>query len=92
MCVRELAVVEAEDIDLHLKPLRKLIVAFEERSFTNLEPLFPALFHTFALIWTRSHFYCSPPRIVTLLTEFCNLLIDKVCVRGEEGECVLQEW
>lgn len=76
-----LAVVEAEDIDLHLKPLRKLIVAFEERSFTNLEPLFPALFHTLALIWTHSHFYCSPPRMVTLLTEFCNLLVDKVCVR-----------
>ncbi|XP_060774018.1 dynein axonemal heavy chain 11 [Neoarius graeffei] len=74
------AVVEAEDIDLHLKPLRKLIVAFEERSFTNLEPLFPALFHTLALIWTHSRFYCSPPRIVTLLTEFCNLLIDKAMV------------
>ncbi|XP_058258889.1 dynein axonemal heavy chain 11 isoform X1 [Hemibagrus wyckioides] len=74
------AVVEAEDIDLHLKPLRKLIVAFEERSFTKLEPLFPALFHTLALIWTHSHFYCSPSRIVTLLTEFCNLLIDKAMV------------
>ncbi|KAF5892934.1 dynein heavy chain 11, axonemal-like, partial [Clarias magur] len=74
------AVVESEDIDLHLKPLRKLIVAFEERSFTDLETLFPALFHTLALIWTHSHFYCSPPRIVTLLTEFCNLLIDKAMV------------
>ncbi|KAI5108711.1 dynein beta chain, ciliary, partial [Silurus meridionalis] len=74
------AVVEAEDIDLHLKPLRKLIVAFEERSFTNLEILFPALFHTLALIWTHSHFYCSSPRIVTLLTEFCNLLTDKAMV------------
>ncbi|KAL7890701.1 hypothetical protein AOLI_G00001770 [Acnodon oligacanthus] len=71
------AVVQAEDIDLHLKPLRKLIVAFEERSFMDLELLFPALFHMLALIWTHSHFYCSPPRIVTLLTEFCNLLIDK---------------
>ncbi|KAG9277586.1 dynein heavy chain 11, axonemal-like [Astyanax mexicanus] len=74
------AVVEAEDIDLYLKPLRKLIVAFEERSFTDLEPLLPALFHTLALIWTHSRFYCCPPRIVTLLTEFCNLLIDKAMV------------
>lgn len=69
---------EAEDIDLHLRTLRRPIAAFEERSFTDLEPLIPALFHTLALIWTNSHFYCRPPRIVTLLTEFCNLLIDKV--------------
>lgn len=73
-----LAVVEAEDIDLHLRTLRRLISAFEERSFSNLEPLIPALFHTLALIWTHSHFYCHPKHIVTLLTEFSNLLIDKV--------------
>lgn len=75
-----LAVMEAEDIDLHLRTLRRPIAAFEEQSFTDLEPLIPALFHTLALIWTHSHFYCRPPRIVTLLTEFCNLLIDKVCL------------
>ncbi|RXN33505.1 dynein heavy chain axonemal [Labeo rohita] len=74
------AVMEAEDIDLHLRTLRRPIAAFEERSFTDLEPLIPALFHTLALIWTHSHFYCRPPRIVTLLTEFCNLLIDKASV------------
>ncbi|XP_039545600.1 dynein heavy chain 11, axonemal [Pimephales promelas] len=74
------AVMEAEDIDLHLRTLRRPIAAFEERSFTDLEPLIPALFHTLALIWTHSHFYCHPPRIVTLLTEFCNLLIDKASV------------
>lgn len=72
------AVVEAEDIDLHLRTLRRLICAFEERSFSDLEPLIPALFHTLALIWTHSHFYCHPKHIVTLLTEFSNLLIDKV--------------
>ncbi|KTG04987.1 hypothetical protein cypCar_00006303 [Cyprinus carpio] len=71
---------EAEDIDLHLRTLRRPIAAFEEQSFADLEPLIPALFHTLALIWTHSHFYCRPPRIVTLLTEFCNLLIDKASV------------
>ncbi|XP_030637646.1 dynein heavy chain 11, axonemal [Chanos chanos] len=74
------AVVEAEDIELYLRPLRKPIVMFEERTFTQLEPLIPSLFHTLALIWTHSRFYCSPQRIVTLLTEFCNLLIEKAFV------------
>uniref|UniRef100_A0A4W4HCE4 Dynein, axonemal, heavy polypeptide 9 like n=1 Tax=Electrophorus electricus TaxID=8005 RepID=A0A4W4HCE4_ELEEL len=72
-----LAAAEAEDIDLHLKPLRKFLAAFEERSFPGLEPLFPALFHSLALVWTHSRAYRSPRRMVTLLTEFCNLLVDK---------------
>ncbi|TRY96398.1 hypothetical protein DNTS_010073 [Danionella cerebrum] len=74
------AVIEAEDIDLHLRSLRRPIAAFEERSFTDLEPLIPALFHTLALIWTHSDFYCRSDHIITLLTEFCNLLIEKASV------------
>src|SRR4029434_1596799 len=80
MCVCASAVLEAEDIDLYLRPLKKHIGVLEERSFIQLEPLMSPLFHTLCLIWTHSQCYCSPPRIVTLLQEFCNLLIEKVCV------------
>ena len=75
-----LAVLEAEDIDLYLRPLRRLICSFEEKSFFQVESLLPPLFHTLCLIWSQSHYYCSPARMVVLLQEFCNLLIDKVCV------------
>ncbi|KAJ8011706.1 hypothetical protein DPEC_G00061030 [Dallia pectoralis] len=71
------AVLEADDIDLFLKPLRRLISSLEERSFTQIETLLPPLFHTLCLIWSRSQYYCCPPRMVVLLQEFCNLLIDK---------------
>ncbi|XP_026069994.1 dynein heavy chain 11, axonemal-like [Carassius auratus] len=55
----------ALDIDLHLRTLRWDIAASKEWSFTDLEPMIPALFHTLTLIWTHSHFYCWPPCIVT---------------------------
>ncbi|KAM3866414.1 LOW QUALITY PROTEIN: dynein axonemal heavy chain 11 [Diretmus argenteus] len=71
------AVLEAEDIDLYLRPLRKLISSFEERSFPQIETLLPPLFHTLCLIWSHSQYYCSPERMVVLLQEFCNLLIEK---------------
>lgn len=73
-----IAVLEAEDIDLHLRPLRRLISNLEERSFPKVDALLPALFHTLCLIWSRSQHYCTPQHIVVLLQEFCNLIIDKV--------------
>ncbi|KAK5608169.1 hypothetical protein CRENBAI_003200 [Crenichthys baileyi] len=71
------AVLEAEDIDLYLRPLRRQISNIEERSFPQLEPLLPPLFHTLCLIWSHSHYYSTPQRMVVLLQEFCNLIIEK---------------
>uniref|UniRef100_A0A668A8S8 Dynein, axonemal, heavy polypeptide 9 like n=1 Tax=Myripristis murdjan TaxID=586833 RepID=A0A668A8S8_9TELE len=73
-----LAVLEAEDIDLYLRPLRRLISSLEERSFPQTESLLPPLFHTLCLIWSHSQYYCSPQRMVVLLQELCNLIIEKV--------------
>uniref|UniRef100_W5MKY4 Dynein, axonemal, heavy polypeptide 9 like n=1 Tax=Lepisosteus oculatus TaxID=7918 RepID=W5MKY4_LEPOC len=71
------AVLEAEDIELHLRPLKRHIAYFEECSFSDIEILIPPLFHTLCLIWSHSRYYCVPPRIVILLQEFCNLLIER---------------
>lgn len=74
------AVLEAKDIELHLRPLKRLISNLEERSFPKVDAILPALFHTLCLIWSHSHYYCTPQRMVVLLQEFCNLIIDKVCI------------
>ncbi|XP_061653101.1 dynein axonemal heavy chain 11 [Phyllopteryx taeniolatus] len=71
------AVVEAEDIDLYLRPLRRLISSLVERSFPQVDTLLPPLFHTLSLIWSRSQYYCTPQRMVVLLEEFCNLILEK---------------
>uniref|UniRef100_A0A8D3BTI9 Dynein axonemal heavy chain 11 n=1 Tax=Scophthalmus maximus TaxID=52904 RepID=A0A8D3BTI9_SCOMX len=74
---KDVSVLEAEDIDLYLRPLRRLISSLEERSFPQVDVLLPPLFHTLCLIWSRSQYYCTPKRMVVLLQEFCNLIIDK---------------
>ncbi|XP_053327234.1 dynein axonemal heavy chain 11-like [Spea bombifrons] len=68
---------EALDIELHLRPLRFYIAHLEESNFADIEGFFRPLFHTFCLIWTHSRYYCYPGRIIVLLQEFCNLLIDR---------------
>ncbi|XP_042314335.1 dynein beta chain, ciliary-like [Sceloporus undulatus] len=73
----EAAVSEAQDICLYLSPLKHYIAYLEESSFSNTKRLIAPLFHTICLIWTHSKHYCFPNRIVVLLQEFCNLLIDR---------------
>ncbi|XP_075070448.1 dynein axonemal heavy chain 11 [Mixophyes fleayi] len=71
------ALVEAEDIDVHLRTLGPLIRLLEETDFPQIHVLIPPLFHTICLIWSHSSFYNTPARIIVLLQEFCNLLIDQ---------------
>ncbi|KAH0621502.1 hypothetical protein JD844_022872 [Phrynosoma platyrhinos] len=73
----EAAVSEAQDICLYLSSLKHYIAYLEESSFSNTKRLIAPLFHTICLIWTHSKYYCFPNRIVVLLQEFCNLLIDR---------------
>ncbi|XP_061775505.1 dynein beta chain, ciliary-like [Nerophis ophidion] len=78
ICVKvDEALLEAEDVDLHLRPLRRLITNLEERSFPQVDTLLPPLFHSLCLIWSHSRFYCTAQRMVVLLQEFCNLILDK---------------
>ncbi|XP_069067570.1 dynein axonemal heavy chain 11 [Pleurodeles waltl] len=73
----EHALVEARDVELHLRPLRQHIEFLRETEFPRTHILIPPLFHTICLIWSHSKFYSIPARIIVLLQEFCNLLIDQ---------------
>ncbi|KAM6412695.1 LOW QUALITY PROTEIN: dynein axonemal heavy chain 11 [Pluvialis apricaria] len=80
------ALVEAQDIDLYLKPLEKYIQLFREMEFPKICNLIPPLFHTICLIWSCSKFY-STSVIVVLLQEFCNLVLE-----SPEAAFVSQEY
>ncbi|KAM6338976.1 LOW QUALITY PROTEIN: dynein axonemal heavy chain 11 [Podargus strigoides] len=77
------ALVEAQDIDLYLRPVEKYVQLFWEMDFPKICNLFPHFFHTICLICSHSKFY-STPSIVVLLQEFCNLLIDQIASRETE--------
>ena len=73
-----LALNEAQDINLHLKPLRFHFEDLEQADFDTIEKMLPPMMHVICLIWANSKYYNTPTRIVVLLQEVCNLLIEMV--------------
>lgn len=81
------ALTEAQDIHLHLTPLKRHLEDIERVEFSEVKPFLVPLLHVVCLIWVTSKHYNVPMRIVVLLQEICNLLIQQV--RGRDA-CVCQ--
>nr|XP_020145462.1 dynein heavy chain 11, axonemal [Microcebus murinus] len=73
----EHALLEAQDVELHLRPLGRHIQRLQETEFPRTRVFIAPLFHTICLIWSHSKFYNTPARVIALLKEFCNLFIDQ---------------
>ncbi|NXB13890.1 DYH9 protein, partial [Rhagologus leucostigma] len=76
----EAALSEAQDIDLHLTPLRQPLEDIEAAEFSKVKPLLVPLLHVVCWVWATSKHYNVPVRIVVLLQEICNLLIQQAVV------------
>lgn len=70
------ALTEAEDINMVLKPLQHIFQDIEQAEFCKLGKYFGPLMHVICLIWANSKFYNTASRIIVLLKEICNMLID----------------
>ena len=73
-----LALDEARDINMYLKPLRRHLDDIEQADVPELEILLAPMMHAIGLMWGNSTYYCKPARIIVLLQEIGNLLIDIV--------------
>ncbi|OXB81205.1 UNVERIFIED_CONTAM: hypothetical protein H355_005135 [Colinus virginianus] len=76
----ETALTEAQDIHLHLMPLRRHLEDIERTDFSEMRPLLLPLLHVVCLTWVTCKHYSQPARIVVLLQEICNLLIQRALV------------
>ncbi|NXC42955.1 DYH9 protein, partial [Penelope pileata] len=76
----EAALAEAQDIHLHLMPLRHHLEGIERADFSELRPLLVPLLHVVCIAWVTSRHYSQPARVVVLLQEICNLLIQQAQV------------
>ncbi|NXY74435.1 DYH9 protein, partial [Glareola pratincola] len=76
----EAALTEAQDIHLHLTPLKRHLEDIERVEFSDVKPFLAPLLHVVCLIWVTSKHYSVPMRIVVLLQEICNLLIQQALV------------
>ena len=73
-----LALDEASDVTTHLQALRGLIESMEQGSIPDMQPYITAFMRVVELIWQHSRHYCSAPRVIVLLQEVNNMLIDHV--------------
>ena len=48
--------------------------------FSELIPVFKPTMHTLLLVWKNSKFYNTPARLVVIMRELCNTLIDQACI------------
>ena len=70
------ALAEAQDIIVHLKPLKRHIEAVANSTFEEVGAFLRPLMHCVCLVWGHSEHYCHPKRIIVILREICNLLIE----------------
>ncbi|TMS22638.1 hypothetical protein E3U43_012903 [Larimichthys crocea] len=92
------ALEEAKDICTYLKPLQRLFEDMENTEFPEVRGQIGPLMHTVCLVWANSRYYNTPARLIVLLQETCNLLIQQARVylvpeevlRGEVAESLLK--
>lgn len=68
---------EAKEISLYLSPLAKCFKAIEEVDFSETKPLMATLIHSVGLAWSRSSYYQSSSKVIIMLRQICNLLIQE---------------
>ncbi|MCJ8738378.1 hypothetical protein PDJAM_G00035190 [Pangasius djambal] len=71
------ALEEARDINIFLKPLERLTEDLENTDFSEVIGRLAPLMHTVCLVWANSKYYNTPARVIVLLQEVCNLLIQQ---------------
>ncbi|KAK3091630.1 hypothetical protein FSP39_021358 [Pinctada imbricata] len=70
------ALTEAQDINIYLKPLRHHFEDYEQAEFDECIPMLAPMMHTVCLTWANSEYYSTPARIIILLQEMCNMIIN----------------
>lgn len=68
---------EAKEISLYLSPLAKSFKAVEEVDFSEAKPLMATLIHSVGLAWSKSTYYQSSSKVIIMLRQICNLLIQE---------------
>jgi dynein heavy chain len=85
------ALAEANDIVLHLEPLRVYVEQLEDVELEAAPRLMKSIFATLRLIWTHSTHYNTARRMVVVLREICNQLINTIVGHIEPRNLFAQE-
>ncbi|XP_035168476.1 LOW QUALITY PROTEIN: dynein heavy chain 17, axonemal [Oxyura jamaicensis] len=67
---------EANNISLYLQPLQVLLEEMEQAEYVQLQSYIDRVLYTVCLTWVHSEHYNTPSRVIVILQEICNLLIE----------------
>ncbi|KAF7661538.1 hypothetical protein LDENG_00259550 [Lucifuga dentata] len=92
------ALEESKDICMYLRPLQSWFEEMENAEFPNVKKQIDPLMHVVCLVWANSKYYNKQARLIVLLQEICNLLIQQsqlyLCpediLRGEVSDSLLK--
>eukprot|EP00501_MAST-03F_sp_TOSAG23-6_P000341 GSMAST32.ASY1.ANO1.348.1 assembled CDS len=71
---------EANDNARFLSPLKKWFSIMETSNFSELSSYFRPVVHVLLLIWKNSRCYNTPPRMVVIVKQICNMIIEKATI------------
>ncbi|XP_068619246.1 dynein beta chain, ciliary-like [Battus philenor] len=83
------AIVECRDIYVYQKPLQEQFEGFEGTDFIDAKPLIRPMFHCIGLLWGNSRYYCNVEKLIPLLREVCNLVIQQ-CTNSIDPMSIFQ--
>lgn len=78
------AISEARDITLYLKPMEKYFSVFDEDFLDSKKHIRP-MFHTLALVWVNSKYYCTSSMVIFLLEQISNMMIEAATAQLDPG-------
>ncbi|XP_037301353.1 LOW QUALITY PROTEIN: dynein beta chain, ciliary-like, partial [Manduca sexta] len=83
------AIVECRDIYVYQKPLVIHFETFEGTDFSDAKNLIRPMFHCIGLLWGNSRYYCNVEKLIPLLREVCNLVIQQ-CTNSTDPSSIFQ--
>lgn len=63
---------------MYLKPMRHHFEDYEQAEFDESKKLFGPMMNALCLVWANSEYYNTPARIIVLLQEMSNMIIQMV--------------
>ncbi|KAI5737346.1 hypothetical protein M8J76_012600 [Diaphorina citri] len=73
------AVAEAREIHGYLKPLKQQMDKVEGADFNEMEPFLSPMMHTVCLVWANCKYYQVSSKIIVLMKEINNMLVELAC-------------
>jgi Dynein heavy chain, N-terminal region 1. len=71
-------VAEAREIHGYLKPLKQQMDKVEGADFNEMEPFLSPMMHTVCLVWANCKYYQVSSKIIVLMKEINNMLVELV--------------